>query len=193
MSTFFLRIPVLRVFLSFFFFFVFNAQVWICTEFHNTPTSFHPKIWTSVLVVIGSLSPVLVLKWFPYSCVIISCSVHFFLFFPLLTAWSLEETLFPQKKKSDSRLHRQKATTARMGLWDELSNRQVGLFVSDYSKRDVSATGKFKIFWKDLQHLCGVCLVRKTRTFFCLFSLPCCWLMSRLFFPQMMFLFYTKR
>lgn len=79
MSTFFLRIPDLSFF--FFFFFVFNTQVWICTAFHNTPTSFHARIWTSVLVVIGSLSPVLVLKWFPYSCVIISCSVHFFLFF----------------------------------------------------------------------------------------------------------------
>lgn len=122
---------------------------------------------------------------------------HHFLFsplFPFFSLFSLHEVwrrrFFHRKKKSDSRLHRQKATTARMGLWDELSNRQVGLFVSDYSKRDVSATGKFKSFWKDLQHLCVVCLVGKERTFFFL-DFSAVLLMSR-FFSQIIFFILCK-
>lgn len=39
------------------------------------------------------------MKWFPNSCVTISCAVYFSLFSPLL-AWSYtEETIFPQEKK----------------------------------------------------------------------------------------------
>lgn len=78
-----------------------------------------------------------------------------------------------------------------MGLWDELSNRQVGLFVSDYSKRDVSATGKFKRFWKDLQHLCVVCLVRKERTFFLDFSAVLL-IDEQIFFPNDFFFILCK-
>lgn len=176
-------------FLSFFFFLNLMHKSESALNFtilqHLFTLKFELVYWSSLAL------PVLVLKWFPYSCVIISCSVHFFLFFPLLTAWSLEETLFPQKKKSDSRLQRQKATTARMGLWDELPNRQVGLFVSDYSKRDVSATGKFKSFWKDLQHLCGVCLVRKKRNFFvCFLCRAVDWWADFFFPPNDVFILY---
>lgn len=62
-------------------------------------------------------------KWFPYSCVIISCEVYFSFFSSLLSlliAWSYtEETNFPQEKKkrknrSVFRLQREKATQT---LW----------------------------------------------------------------------------
>lgn len=114
-----------------------------------------------------------------------------FPFFPPLIAWSLEETLFPQKKKSDSRLHRQKATRARMGLWDKLSSirRQTGRTLCFRIFHALCVGDTFKSFWKDLQHLWIVCLVRKERTIFLFVFAVVLLIVEQIFCPNDVFIF----
>lgn len=156
-------------------------------------------VWTGVPSSSVKTFLVLVLKWFPYSCVIISCSLHFFLFFlPSHCMKFGAEAFFHRPKKKKNQIRGCTGRKRPEQEWISETNcpaeadRRVGLLFQMIPCFITWATETLRSFWKGLQHLWIVCLVRKERTIFCLFSLSCCLIHEQSSF-QMLFWFLANR